>query len=83
MKKWAFQRNLQQKPASASDLTMLMSNLNQSADSKPVISMAHGEPSVSPCFSTIQIGTDAIAEAVHSAKFNGYSATGGLLPARR
>ncbi|KAL7588040.1 hypothetical protein Lser_V15G40548 [Lactuca serriola] len=86
MKKWAFQRNSEQKTVletpTSSVLNMLTSNLNQS-DCRPIIPMAHGEPSLSPCFGTIQMTADAIAEAVHSAKFNGYSPTGGLLPARR
>lgn len=62
-------------------LNMLMDNRNQH-DPRPVIPLGHGDPSAFPCFRTTQIAEDAIADAVRSAKFNGYSPTVGILPAR-
>ncbi|KVI04292.1 hypothetical protein Ccrd_017400 [Cynara cardunculus var. scolymus] len=86
LKKWGFMRNSEQKTESDTDidrvLTLLMSSLNIS-DSRPIIPMAHGEPSAFSCFSKSQFAADAIAEAVQSAKFNGYSPTGGVLSGRR
>ncbi|XAR55538.1 hypothetical protein NMG60_11035635 [Bertholletia excelsa] len=72
----------------ASDVTIrgvlneVMSNLNPE-DSKPVLLLGHGDPAAFPCFRTPPEAEDAIADAVRSAKFNGYSSTVGILPARR
>lgn len=60
----------------------VISNLNES-DSRPVIPLGHGDPSAFPCFRTTSEAEDAIVDAVRSAKFNCYSPTVGLLPARR
>ncbi|KAI3736100.1 hypothetical protein L6452_15633 [Arctium lappa] len=86
MNKWGFMRNSEQKTESETTidgvLTLLMSTLNIS-DSRPIIHMARGEPSAFASFSKTQIAADAIAQAVRSAKFNGYSPTGGVLSGRR
>ncbi|KAI3736098.1 hypothetical protein L6452_15631 [Arctium lappa] len=85
-KKWGFRGNSEFKPEPQTTIrgaiTLLESNLNQS-DNRPVIPMAHSEPSAFPCFNTTEIAADAIADAVRSTKFNGHSPTIGILPARR
>ncbi|CAK9185404.1 unnamed protein product [Ilex paraguariensis] len=63
-------------------LNLLMRNLNE-ADHRTTIPLGHGDPSVFPCFRTTSVAEDAIADAVRSGKFNGYSSTVGILPARR
>lgn len=60
---------------------MLNSNINKS-DSRAVIPLGHGDPSAFPCFRTAQVAEDAIADALRSAKFNGYGPTVGVHPAR-
>nr|XP_043612655.1 tyrosine aminotransferase-like isoform X2 [Erigeron canadensis] len=62
-------------------LYMLLSKLNQS-DTRNVIPLGHGDPSAFPCFRTSQSAQDAIVGSLRSAKFNGYSPTAGILPAR-
>ncbi|KVI04293.1 probable aminotransferase TAT2 [Cynara cardunculus var. scolymus] len=85
-KKWAFQGNPELNTASEitirAVLAMLKTHLNQS-DSRPVIPLGHGDPSSFSCFRTSPIAEDAIANALRSAKFTGYSPTVGVLPARR
>lgn len=85
-KRWGFQGNPELHAASEITirgvLTMLRSKLNQS-DTRSVIPLGHGDPSAFPCFRTSPIAEDAIAAAVRSAKFNGYSSTVGIAPARR
>ncbi|CAH1424123.1 unnamed protein product [Lactuca virosa] len=84
-KRWGFQGNPELHAASEITirgvLTMLLSKLNQS-DTRPVIPLGHGDPSAFPCFRTSPIAEDAIADAIRSAKFNGYSSTVGIAPAR-
>ncbi|KAL7219274.1 hypothetical protein ACSBR2_012370 [Camellia fascicularis] len=63
-------------------LNEIMENIDK-ADPRPIIPLGHGDPSAFPCFRTTPFGEDAIADAVRSAKFNGYSPTVGILPARR
>ncbi|CAK9154839.1 unnamed protein product, partial [Ilex paraguariensis] len=62
-------------------LNLLMRNLNE-ADHRTTIPLGHGDPSVFPCFRTTSVAEDAIADALRSGKFNGYSSTVGILPAR-
>lgn len=86
MRRWNFKEN--EKLVSVSDLTV-RSVLNKlrccvdPADTRPTIPLGHGDPSAFPCFRTTTIAEDAISDAVRSAKFNGYSSTVGILPARR
>ncbi|KAL0444273.1 UNVERIFIED_CONTAM: Nicotianamine aminotransferase 1 [Sesamum latifolium] len=61
---------------------MLMEHLNAS-DPRPVIPLGHGDPSAFPSFRTTPLAEDAVCAALRSAKFNGYSSTVGILPARR
>ncbi|KAM3301868.1 tyrosine aminotransferase isoform X2 [Capsicum chacoense] len=83
---WNFKQN--KKLVSASGLTVrsvlnkLMSCIDP-ADTRPVIPLGHGDPSSFPCFRTTPIAEDAISDALHSATFNGYPSTVGILPARR
>ncbi|XP_044465309.1 probable aminotransferase TAT2 [Mangifera indica] len=62
-------------------LNTLLANLNQN-DTRPVIPLGHGDPSVFPCFRTTSAAVDAIVDAVRSAHYNSYSSTVGILPAR-
>lgn len=84
--KWNFKQN--EKLVTASNLTVrtvvskLWSSVNPD-DIRSVIPLGHGDPSAFPSFRTIPIAEDAISDAVRSAKFNGYSSTVGILPARR
>uniref|UniRef100_M1CJQ3 Aminotransferase family protein n=1 Tax=Solanum tuberosum TaxID=4113 RepID=M1CJQ3_SOLTU len=84
--KWNFKEN--EKLVTALGLTVrsVLNNLTSCidpADTRFVISLGHGDPSAFPCFRTTPIAEDAIADAVRSAKFNGYSSNVGILPARR
>ncbi|KAI3818779.1 hypothetical protein L1987_12596 [Smallanthus sonchifolius] len=85
-KYWRFRRN--QEMNMSPEITirgvryMIMSKLNKS-DTRPVIPLAHGDPSAFPCFRTAQIAEDAIIHSIRSAKFNGYGPNIGILPARR
>ncbi|KAF6158245.1 hypothetical protein GIB67_028669 [Kingdonia uniflora] len=85
-KKWRFRPN--EAINTAADITIrgvlnaIMSCLD-SEDKRPVIPLGHGDPSVFPCFRTTKIADEAIVEAVRSAKFNCYSPTVGILPARK
>ncbi|XP_068667214.1 tyrosine aminotransferase-like [Aristolochia californica] len=63
-------------------LNAIMSNIDN-GDSRPVIPLGHGDPSAFPCFRTTPIAEEAIVSAVMSAKYNFYSPTVGILPARR
>uniref|UniRef100_A0A7C9AXL5 Aminotransferase class I/classII large domain-containing protein n=1 Tax=Opuntia streptacantha TaxID=393608 RepID=A0A7C9AXL5_OPUST len=49
-------------------------------DQRPLIPMAHGDPSPFPSFRTA--AADSVVNALRSARFNGYCANSGLLPAR-
>lgn len=60
---------------------MLQENLDKD-DVRAVIPLSHGDPSAFPCFRTTCVALDAIAKAVRSANFNGYSPTVGIPPAR-
>lgn len=84
--KWGFQENKKLKEASAITvrgvLYALLGKLNKE-DERSVIPLAHGDPSAFPCFRTPLIAEDAIVDAVRSAKYNSYSPTVGILPARR
>ncbi|KAG9447814.1 hypothetical protein H6P81_013942 [Aristolochia fimbriata] len=63
-------------------LNAIMSNID-GGDSRPVIPLGHGDPSAFPCFRTTPAAEEAIVSAVTSAKYNSYSPTVGILPARR
>ncbi|OVA11520.1 Aminotransferase [Macleaya cordata] len=85
-KKWGFSGNNEINSTSGITirgvLNTLMESLNPE-DERPVIPLGHGDPSVFPCFRTTQIAEDAIVDSLRSAKFNCYSPTVGILPARR
>ncbi|OWM91065.1 probable aminotransferase TAT2 [Punica granatum] len=84
--KWRFRGNKDLTTASAITvrgvLNMLKDNLSKD-DPRTVIPLGHGDPSAFPCFRTTSTAEDAIVDSVRSAKFNGYSSTVGILPARR
>ncbi|KAI3700151.1 hypothetical protein L2E82_44770 [Cichorium intybus] len=62
--------------------TILRSKLNQ-FDTRLVIPLGHDDPSAFPCFRTSPIAEDAIIDTLRSSKFNGYSSTIGIPPARK
>ncbi|KAL7000451.1 zinc-finger protein [Sarracenia purpurea var. burkii] len=84
--RWGFQGNGELIRVAATTtrgvLNDVMGNINEE-DPRPIIPLGHGDPSAFPCFRTTDIAEDAITDAVRSAKFNGYSTTVGILPARR
>lgn len=86
MIKWRFRGNEKINTASGITvrgvLTTVMSALDPS-DKRPILPLGHGDPSAFACFRTTEVAEDAIVEAVRSAKFNCYSPTVGVLPARR
>ncbi|KAF3658009.1 putative aminotransferase TAT2 [Capsicum annuum] len=84
-RKWNFKEN--EKLVSVSEHTVRsvlnkLSSCIDPDDTRPVIPLGHGDPSAFSCFRTTPIAEDAISDAVRSAKFNGYSSTVGILPAR-
>ncbi|XP_025012892.1 nicotianamine aminotransferase 1 isoform X2 [Ricinus communis] len=84
--KWGFRANEGLTAAAAVTvrgvLDALNSNLNKE-DERTVIPLGHGDPSAFPSFLTASAAEDAIVDALKSAKYNCYSPTVGLLPARR
>lgn len=84
--RWKFKANEVYTTSSATSvrgvLGLLMNSLSKD-DPRPVIPLGHGDPSAFPSFRTSPVAEDAIFDSVHSAKFNGYSAPVGILPARR
>ncbi|WCJ30828.1 Tyrosine aminotransferase [Euphorbia peplus] len=86
LKRWRFQGN--NDLAAVSQVTVrgvlnsLTANLNKE-DDRPFIPLGRGDPSVFPCFRTTSVAENAIVDSVKSAKFNCYSSTVGILPARR
>ncbi|KAI7750070.1 hypothetical protein M8C21_019094 [Ambrosia artemisiifolia] len=85
-KKWGFLKN--KETNMVPDITirgvryMLMSKLNKS-DTRPVLPLAHGDPSAFACFRTTQIAEDALVNSIRSGNFNGYGPGVGIPQARR
>ncbi|KAL5715787.1 zinc-finger protein [Ranunculus cassubicifolius] len=85
-KKWCFKAN--ESIGAAAGITirgtlgMLMESRN-SNDKRETIPLGHGDPSAFPCFRTPLSAEDAIIESLRSSKFNSYSPSVGILPARR
>ncbi|XXG61433.1 hypothetical protein AAC387_Pa05g0052 [Persea americana] len=52
-------------------------------DERPIIPLGHGDPSGFTFFRTISTAEDAVVSALRSGKYNCYSPSVGLLPARR
>ncbi|KAL4580363.1 hypothetical protein LXL04_016554 [Taraxacum kok-saghyz] len=63
-------------------LGMLMANLDYE-NKKRVISLGMGDPTAFSCFTTTSVAEDAVVDALHSQKFNGYSPTVGLPQTRK
>lgn len=61
---------------------MLMANLDYE-NKKRVISLGMGDPTAFSCFTTTSVAEDAVVDALHSQKFNGYSPTVGLPQTRK
>jgi tyrosine aminotransferase len=86
--KWGFQGNEKLNVAMASAVTVrgilmkLFESVNKD-DPRPTVALGHGDPSAFPCFRTATVAEDAIVDSVRSAKYNGYSPSVGILPARR
>lgn len=65
-------------------LQMLTANAAiNSVDQRPLIPMANGDPSPFPSFRAAAAAVDSVVDALRSARFNGYCANSGLLPARK
>ncbi|KAE8677920.1 putative aminotransferase TAT2 [Hibiscus syriacus] len=85
-RQWRFQGNKRLSLTSAISLRgiveMLMGNLSTD-DPRPTIPLGNGDPSQFPCFKTPTTAEEAIVDALHSAKYNGYAPTSGVPSARR
>jgi tyrosine aminotransferase len=86
LEKWRFRGNEELSVASATTIRgtvmKLFENLDED-DPRPSMPLGKGDPSVFPCFRAATVAEDAIVDAVRSAKYNGYSPSVGILPARR
>ncbi|KAJ1378172.1 Tyrosine/nicotianamine aminotransferase [Sesbania bispinosa] len=64
-------------------LSLLMESIDENHDdSKRVISLGMGDPTLTTCFHTTQVAEEAVADTLLSHKFHGYAPTPGLLHAR-
>ncbi|GMI88474.1 Tyr Aminotransferase 1, tyrosine aminotransferase 7 [Hibiscus trionum] len=63
-------------------IDMLIGNLGTD-DPRPIIPLGNGDPSQFPCFRTSTKAEEAVVDALHSAKYNGYAPIAGVLSARR
>ncbi|CAI9089337.1 OLC1v1023896C1 [Oldenlandia corymbosa var. corymbosa] len=86
--KWNFKGDEIMKKASSwtirTILKTLIANLKGADDpTRPVIQLAHGDPSVFPSFRPSKVLEDGLIEAVQSAKFNCYGPSNGIPQARR
>lgn len=61
---------------------MIMENLNPD-DERPMLALAHGDPSIFPCFRTCPNAERAVVDALCSGNFNSYGTAVGILPARK
>ncbi|CAO2819669.1 unnamed protein product [Amaranthus hypochondriacus] len=62
--------------------TMIMENLNPN-DNRPMLALAHGDPSIFPCFRTCPNAENAVVDALRSAQFHSYGTAVGLPSARK
>lgn len=62
--------------------TMIMENLDP-LDQRPMLALAHGDPSIFPCFRTCRNAETAVVDALSSGQFNSYGTAVGLPPARK
>ncbi|XP_051125794.1 nicotianamine aminotransferase 1-like [Andrographis paniculata] len=63
-------------------LAMLQANLNKN-DTRPLVHLGIGDPSVHPCFRTTPLAENAIVHSLRSSHFNGYAPSAGISAARR
>ena len=63
-------------------LAQLLENVDKN-DKRKVISLGLGDPTSHSCFQTTHVAEQAVAEAMQSKKFNGYSPGVGLLQTRK
>jgi tyrosine aminotransferase len=61
-------------------LSLLMESVGES---KRVISLGMGDPTLSTFFPNTKVAEQAVADTLHSGKFHGYAPTPGLLQARK
>ncbi|PON74835.1 Tyrosine/nicotianamine aminotransferase [Trema orientale] len=65
-------------------INMLSEKLkNDDDEPRPVVPLAHGDPSRFPCFPTAATAEDAVVDSVRAAKLNYYAPSNGLHSARR
>jgi len=50
---------------------------------KPLLPLAHGDPSVYPCYRTSILVENAVVDVLRSGKGNSYGPAAGILPARQ
>ncbi len=85
-RKWIFRGNEVLIESSAVSvrgyLNLLYDNLNKDSQ-MAVVPLGHGDPSAFPSFRTSPVAEDAILDTIKSAKFNGYTLSVGMHPARR
>lgn len=85
-KQWCFKANESISAASGLTIRGTLGMLMESRDANDIretIPLGHGDPSAFPCFRTPVSAEDAVVESLRSAKFNSYSPSVGILPARR
>ncbi|KAI4333935.1 hypothetical protein L6164_018684 [Bauhinia variegata] len=86
LKKWHFRGNEELLAVSSISmrgyLHILRESLNKQ-DERACINLSHGDPSAFPSFQTSIIAEDAVVDALRSRKYNSYSQSVGILPARR
>ena len=61
----------------------LLSSSVDASGTRPVVWLAHGDPTATACFQTTREAEDAVVDALRSRKHNGYSPTNGVPLARR
>ncbi|XP_061361245.1 probable aminotransferase TAT2 [Gastrolobium bilobum] len=65
-------------------LSLLMESIDDKHDdSKRVISLGMGDPTLATCFHTPKVAEEAVVEVLQTHKFHGYAPTPGLLQARK
>ncbi|XP_028790175.1 probable aminotransferase TAT1 [Neltuma alba] len=87
LSKWRFQANQELIAASSRSIrnvVVSLMDISRREEKRPLIPLAHGDPSVFPSFRTTVAAEDAVVNAIRSGDYNNYcKSLHGLLPARR
>ena len=87
--RWGFARSSAGAPLAAAgslSIRSVLGRVHSSVDAsstRPVVWLAHGDPTASACFQTAPEAEDAVVDALRSRKLNGYSSNVGAPGARR